>query len=252
MRALSASELLEILERGRAATPARQAIVILERAFPRASVLDLARLSIGQRDSCLLCLRELTFGSQLKGLADCPICHERLELAFDTQNLYDPTLPLLHTETIEPVKTEASFHMDAYEVAYRFLTSADLVALPEQADATTTRQFLLDTCLISVHKDGVLVNRSDLPSNLPSVLMEKMEQADPLANLTLVANCPACGHRWQILFDIVSYFWSEIHAWAIRLLHEVHTLASAYGWREADILTMSAWRRQQYIEMIGI
>jgi hypothetical protein len=34
-------------------------------------------------------------------------------------------------------------------------------------------------------------------------------------------------------------------------LREVHTLAWAYGWREADILAMSPARRQFYIELVG-
>jgi hypothetical protein len=50
--------------------------------------------------------------------------------------------------------------------------------------------------------------------------------------------------------DIASYLWSEIHAWAGRMLRDVHALAAAYGWREADILAMSPWRRQAYLEMI--
>ena len=32
---------------------------------------------------------------------------------------------------------------------------------------------------------------------------------------------------------------------------EVHVLASSYGWRESDILNMSAWRRQYYLDLIG-
>ena len=61
--------------------------------------------------------------------------------------------------------------------------------------------------------------------------------------------CPECGHRWHATFDIVSFFWSEIDAWAYRTLHQVHRLASAYGWREADILAMSPWRRQFYLSL---
>jgi hypothetical protein len=252
MRPLSASDLLEILERGRGAAPAQQALSILEFAFPGASVMDLARLTIGQRDRCLLRLRELTFGSQLKGLADCPVCHERLELAFEAGDLYDRATPAMDSETIEPIQTEASFRTDAYEITYRLPTSADLIALAAQPDGTPASQLLLEACLISVQRDGALVNGTNLPSDVLNVLVEKMEQADPLANLTLAANCPACEHNWQIVFDIVTYLWSEISAWATRLLREVHILASAYGWREADILAMSAWRRQRYLEMIGI
>lgn len=252
MHPLSASDLLNIWENGTSRMPAQQALTILKTAFPQADEIRLARLTVGQRDAWLLRLRELSFGSQLKGLADCPACHERLELAFNTHDLYDQTTLLIDFETIEPIHTETSFQIDAYEVTYRLPTSEDLTALAVQTDATLARQQLLDACLISVRKDGAAMSRSDLTSDALSTLIEKMAQADPLANLTLVANCPACGHIWQLVFDIVSYIWSEIHAWAIRLLREVHVLASAYGWREADILAMSALRRQRYLEMIGI
>ena len=62
-------------------------------------------------------------------------------------------------------------------------------------------------------------------------------------------HCPKCGSRWHSTFDIVSYFWSELEVRAKRQLWEVHTLAAAYGWSEADILDMSPMRRQLYMEM---
>ena len=79
----------------------------------------------------------------------------------------------------------------------------------------------------------------------------QMAEVDPQANLQLDLSCPACGHRWQVLFDIGSFFWSELNAWAQRLLAEVHVLASAYGWREADILNLSPSRRQFYLGLIS-
>ena len=39
---------------------------------------------------------------------------------------------------------------------------------------------------------------------------------------------------------------------ATRLLGEVHTLARAYHWREAEILAMSSRRRQAYLELAGV
>ena len=78
-----------------------------------------------------------------------------------------------------------------------------------------------------------------------------MAEADPQAEVELALNCPACGEGWQAPFDIESFFWDEIGAWARRVLGEVHVLASSYGWRESDILNMSAWRRQFYIDLIG-
>jgi hypothetical protein len=64
-------------------------------------------------------------------------------------------------------------------------------------------------------------------------------------------HCPLCSHSWQALFDIASFFWTEISAHARRLLREVDALARAYGWSEAEILGLSASRRQAYLELIG-
>ena len=252
MHALSASDLLEIMDHGAGALPVQQALAMLGLAFPQAPAVDLARLPIGRRDACLLRLRELTFGSRLKGLADCPACHERLELDFDAGGLYDPAVLPVEGGMIGPVHAESSFRVDAYEVTFRLPTSADLTTLTAQTEAAPARDSLLKACLVSVRKDGELVQEASLPSEVLTALEEKMAEADPSANLTVAVNCPVCGHTWQIMFDIVSYLWSEIHAWGTRLLREVHILASAYGWREADILALSARRRQRYLEMIGI
>ncbi|MGH8523199.1 MAG: phage baseplate protein, partial [Gammaproteobacteria bacterium] len=75
------------------------------------------------------------------------------------------------------------------------------------------------------------------------------ERADPQSNLQISLTCPACGHCWEALFDIVFFLWAEINHWAERTLRAVHLLARAYGWREADVLAMSPTRRQMYLGM---
>jgi hypothetical protein len=45
--------------------------------------------------------------------------------------------------------------------------------------------------------------------------------------------------------------WDEIDARARALLAEVHTLASAYGWSEGEILSLGAARRASYLAMVG-
>jgi hypothetical protein len=77
-----------------------------------------------------------------------------------------------------------------------------------------------------------------------------MAERDPQAELLLDLTCPACAHRWEAPFDIVPFFWTEIATEAKRLLREVHTLARSYGWREADVLAMSATRRRSYLEVL--
>ena len=66
-----------------------------------------------------------------------------------------------------------------------------------------------------------------------------------------MATCPACTFTWSEPFDIVTFFWAEIDAWARRLLADVHVLASSYGWSERDILALSPVRRQYYLEMVN-
>ncbi len=78
-----------------------------------------------------------------------------------------------------------------------------------------------------------------------------MSEADPTANIYLALSCPTCDHQWDAPFDIVTLFWHELHAWAIRLLREVHQLALAYGWREADILSLSEPRRSFYLGLMN-
>ena len=49
------------------------------------------------------------------------------------------------------------------------------------------------------------------------------------------------------MLDIGSFVWAEIESRARRVLGEVHALASAYGWSEAETLSLSAVRRASYL-----
>jgi hypothetical protein len=104
---------------------------------------------------------------------------------------------------------------------------------------------------MSLTRDGLPAVVSALPEHVVASISDCMAQADPQTDVQLDLTCPACGSSWRAPFDIVSYFWSEVNAWAERLLREVHTLAATYGWFEADILAMSPARRRRYLEMIG-
>lgn len=251
MRPLSASAILEVWERGASRTPLEQALAILEVAFPQAGHDVLAQLTVPERDACLLSVHELTFGSQLNGLANCPACGERIEMTLDGHDLYPPGTVMPDPETTVGSNPERSFSMDGCSLTFRLPTSADLLAAVELVDAEQARRKLLETCILSARVGRKTIPVSRLPVGVLEAIVERMGQAVPLADPRLAVTCPACGHAWTLLFDIASYFWGEICAWARRLLHEVHLLAGAFGWREADILAMSALRRQAYLELIG-
>lgn len=243
MKSLSAAELLNVWEWGLSQSSIQRALILLKAAYPECSSEELASLRIGQRDGLLLTLRERIFGSQLVCLAVCSGCGDRLELTFSVSDIR--TAP----ET-EPASNLVA-KVEDYEVQYRVPTSLDLGAVAGQSDLTAMRQQLLNRCLIAVHYKDKDLAVNDLPEGVVRTVLAEMAQADPQADVQLALSCPACNHQWQETFDVVSFFWTEIHAWARRLLQEVHTLASTYSWQEADILAMSPQRRQFYLEMIG-
>jgi hypothetical protein len=118
-------------------------------------------------------------------------------------------------------------------------------------DTAAARRVLLERCLLSARAGAEERSLGQLPPEFVAAMVDEMERADPQADVRLNLRCPRCGRGWQPQFDITSFFWEELNAWAYRVLREVHTLASAYGWREADVLALSPWRRQVYLELVG-
>src|SRR5699024_7455752 len=133
--------------------------------------------------------------------------------------------------------------------------SADLEAIVKCQTADAARARLLERCALEIKRGAAKSKRkrsaNQLPPKVADALVKKMAQVDPQANGQLRLTWTACRHAWAAAFDVVSFLWSEISNWAQRILREVHAIASAYGWREADILEMSAARREFYLEMIG-
>ena len=141
-----------------------------------------------------------------------------------------------------------------YELHFRLPTSLDLAAIAGCSDVAAARILLVRRCVLRVIQDGAEVDVDEcmpaLPEAVIAALAAQMAACDPQAEVEIDLNCTACGHRWSVIFDIVPFLWTEICVQARRLLGEVHTLAWAYGWSEADILSLSATRRQFYLEMV--
>ncbi len=235
MRALSATELLGVWERAFSQSSIQRALALLAAACPESPPDALAGLSIGQRDAHLLALREATFGAEFTALASCPACGAATELTFRASDLQAPPAPAPPAELM--------LQIEGRDLRVRLPTSADLLAITRPDDLAAARDQLLARCLLS--------DRNQVPEPVLDAVIAQMALADPLADIQLALRCAGCGHAWQAAFDIVSFFWREVHAWARGLLREVHTLAAAYGWHEADILALSPARRRLYLEMVG-
>jgi hypothetical protein len=238
MRGLSAAEVLAVWERGCGKRPVQRALELYSAACPDESRESLAQRSVGQRDAALLDLREATLGARVQSVMECPSCGEKLELSFNTNDL--------RAEASSGTQ-EIFLEHGGYELRLRAPNSLDLAAALESAPEHGA-DALFHQCLISAARGGN--ETGELPAEIVELGEAKMAEADPQANVQLAVSCSFCGHRWAVLFDIASFFWTEIEWWAARLLGEVHELASAYGWPERDILALSPARREAYLEAV--
>jgi hypothetical protein len=243
MQPLSALELLETWERGWGLAPIHRALALLAAAFPEESHETLAWRSIGRRNALLLDVREWLFGRHVVSEAFCPACGERLELNFTTTELGS-------LANVEDSPDTLVLQQGEYGVHFRLPNSLDLEAMPGVSDPATIRQLLLQRCLVAAHYAGEAMEANQLPATVLDEVVVRMEEADPQADIQLALVCPNCGHEWQAPFDLVAYLWRELDDWAVRTLRDVHRLAVTYGWREADILSMTPWRRQIYLDLI--
>jgi hypothetical protein len=237
-----ASQLLNVWEQGRSQTQVQRAFSLLALALPGQPTDELGGFSIGRRDRELLGLREQLFGSRLASAATCPSCGLEIEMDFSVSDI-----------RITPVPDPGHLHslqIDGYDMSFRLPTCGDLSALTPNTDAREGKTLLLERCIAEIRVKNETLPAAMLPETIAHALSERMAQLDPQGDIQLTLSCPKCDHQWVSPLDIVSYLWREIHAWAARTLREIHTIAAAYGWNEAEILALSPRRRQTYLEMI--
>jgi hypothetical protein len=249
MHCLSAEQILQVWEQGQTQHPIDRALTLLTLAFPDQSRSTLSQLSIGQRDTLLLHLREQMLGETMESFATCPHCSESLEFMLNTSQLRQA-----EPSSVEPAIQRPSRYdlaIDKYQLTFTLPNSQDLAAVVGCPNLATAQAKLTQRCLHQVTYEGDSIAPGMIPASVLQQLAQQMANYDPQAEILLDLTCPACQTEWQVLFDIVTFFWTELTVQAKRLLREVHLLARHYGWREVDILTMSPLRRQMYLDIVN-
>ncbi len=242
MPALTPERLLDVWERGQGYSPTVLALALLSAAEPEAAWEGLGALPLGERDRRLLALREETLGRRLEGVASCPACGEPLDVSLDARELLAGAETGLLPERVS---------RDGLDLRFRPANSHDLLAAERCAGVEEARLLLAGRCLLEAWRGDRPVAAAGLAEEDLEILAAGMAEADPGAELLLELRCPACGHAWEERLDVASFFWAELDVQARRLLKEIHLLARAYGWREADVLALSPRRRRFYLEMVS-
>ncbi|MDR7275510.1 hypothetical protein [Catenuloplanes atrovinosus] len=231
-----AAELLAVWESGLPATGPRRALLLHALARgPGHDTETLLATPVGRRDGDLLRLRRGLFGDRLTGRLTCARCGEELEFDVDTTQLLDAVT--------DPPPTITVTH-GGRRITARPPTAGDLVALAS-IPAARARAALLSRCI------GGTYEPSDIPDDLADAVVAALAEADPGGDLRFTVPCVGCGATCTAPLDIGGYLWAELDAWARATLLDVHLLATAYGWGEAEILAISPTRRRYYLELSG-
>jgi len=240
---LSAAALLDVWEWGEARSPFGRGAALVAASSPELTVEALAVLSIGEREERLLAIRTRLFGPTVTGLVVCPHCGVRVEIEFDSREL---------GVSSEARRTrEFQLTVGGLELCCRLPSGADVEAVSALADVDAVCAALLARCVTARDVAGNVVPAAALPAEVVRAIGDEMDRLDPLAVIRLPVECPSCGGAWEAALDVQSFVWTELRAWARRTLREVHALARAYGWTEAEVLALSATRRRAYLELVA-
>lgn len=258
MRALTAAEVLTVWDHAQGESTTTSALLALAAALDRPWD-DLVNLPLGSRDALLLQLRRATLGPRLDLRIDCPSCGEALEFTLTTEQLLPPSSA--QHSTADGESQDGTFERGDLSVRLRPLTSADLLAVEPTSrgaadrldvragDGQAVQRQLIERALVSAHRPQTSEPASlHLDEDEQSWVEGCLQELDPGAETLLTMRCPACDDTWSAPFDIATFLHIELGVAAERLLDEIHLLARVYGWREADILAMSARRRRAYLD----
>jgi hypothetical protein len=240
-----AADLLNAWDAGAHASSAQRALLLLQTVRPE-SHEELSAMPLGWVAAQLLTLRGSLLGPTLVCLVGCRRC----DTVVESQVAIEQLTALAGANSL-PIRTAAPlrFVQDDYLVEFRLPTSADLLML--RGDAREAGQTLAHALIIRASHDGAAVLAADLPVAVNAGLERAVLEHDPLAQIDLGMACPSCEFAWSETLHVSEFIWTELSAFAQRLLQDVARLASAFGWREADILEMSAVRRRFYLDLFS-
>jgi hypothetical protein len=245
MTMLGESDWLQAWERSCGQPAALRPCALLAPLFEQGQAAA-ERLSVGQRDACLLDLCQALFGPGAHAVAQCPHCAELLEMEL--------SLPQLRVPAEQPAAYEHALVLDlngaCYQLGFRLPDSTDLAALAACSGMDAAQAALLGCCITQAKRDGLPVDAGALPAEAIAALAQAMADADPQAATELALDCAACGHQWNEVFDAGHFLLHALDDWAQRLLDQVHVLAKAYGWTEQTVLALPPMRRARYLERV--
>lgn len=236
-QALSAAAVLDAATICQSWPAAEVAVYLAALALPGLTLQDCAALALGARDRALAGLREATFGAALSLRATCPACGAAVDVA----------------TTIEDLRVEAGeirevvVEIAGLPFAARPATSADLAVLADIADPAEAREILARRCLVPLGDHPVPAALDAVETDLIGAALATV---DPASDLFVALRCLECATPWDAPMDIARILAADIAAASETLIDDIHELAAAYHWSEAEILALAPERRLAYLKRL--
>lgn len=240
--ALEEHTLLHVWEQGRQRQPLDRALLLLWACGEGAAQADeLAQRTIGQRDAQLLQARIRHFGPLLEATADCPACAGRMAFSLHLDQLAQQARP-----------AAADVCVDTAAGRFRLPASVDLALALSQSEPrqALARGLRVDAGPTAAPAHVAHAAHAALDEAALQSIESALAAADPAAQIDIRLQCDACGQAFDAPLDVADCLWLDVSRRAQQTLDEVHLLASAYGWSEAEVLAVPPARRQHYLQRV--
>ncbi len=231
LRPLAGEDEAFLFEDAEGLSPAARTTALLSRCLERLGPVqpvgadDVRALTAGDREALLLELRRISFGERLECVLACPEseCGAQLELELRVGDL------------LVPAYADVRREHDLNGVRFRLPNGGDLEAAAEAAQAGVEAGacVVLERCVLAGEADD----------RLDALLAE----LDPQAEIELALECPACGRAFSVAFDTGDFIAREVGRDRDALLREIHLLGLHYHWPESELMAMTPRRRRRYL-----
>jgi hypothetical protein len=217
---------------------------------------DLRALTVGDRERLLAAALDATVGPGIEAVARCtsPACGALMDLEFDLRDLLSPCDGDIgggHSREFDMPFADGSTRGRLW---FRLPTGADLesVASLAREKAGRAADALLARCVIGARSEtGADLSSVELGEAARRALGDEFRRLDPDSGIAVTASCPACGTPVHALVDLGAFLVALLGPGG-EIFTDVHRLACAYHWSEADILALPVPRRRRYLaELAG-
>jgi hypothetical protein len=194
-----------------------------------------AQLTVSDCDRLCASIYREYFGDHIEGRARCSTCHEPFDLSFLLPALVDD-LAARQSRAAAPDERGIFTARDGRQ--FRLPTAGEQQEMRGigTADAVAA---LLERCVVEGD-----------PLRDTEAIEDAMEQAGALLDLDLAAVCPHCDGEQTVRFDMQSYLFRTLGYEKRFLLHEVHRIATAYGWAYDETMRLPREDRRRFVQLI--